>query len=88
MKIKTITCHEVYNHGASLQEYALLKFLENNGHVSETIHYKPSYLSNHFNFWRISNPRYEKNILLKVLYLLIKFDFKTNCPRPSFISKI
>ncbi|MEP5341487.1 MAG: polysaccharide pyruvyl transferase family protein [Algibacter sp.] len=76
MKIKTITCHEVYNHGASLQEYALLKFLENQGHDSETIHYKPHYLSEHFNFWRISNPRYEKNILLKSIYLILKFPFR------------
>lgn len=28
MQIKTITCHEVYKHGASLQEYALLGFLK------------------------------------------------------------
>ena len=76
MKIKTITCHEVYNHGASLQEYALLKFLENHGHESETIHYKPHYLSEHFNFWRISNPRYEKNIFIKSIYLILKFPFR------------
>lgn len=76
MKIKTITCHEVYNHGASLQEYALLKFLENQGHESEAIHYKPDYLSQHFNFWRVSNPKYEKNIFIKLLYLLAKFPFR------------
>ncbi|PKV50976.1 polysaccharide pyruvyl transferase [Aquimarina sp. MAR_2010_214] len=72
MKIKTITCHEVYNHGASLQEYALLAFLKSLGHDAQTIHYKPDYLSNHFNLWRISNPRYEKNIILKTVYLIIK----------------
>ena len=76
MKIKTITCHEVYNHGASLQEYALLTFLENRGHESKTIHYKPHYLSNHFDFWRISNPRYEKNLLLRAMYLILKFPFR------------
>lgn len=31
MKIKTITYHEVYNYGASLQEYALLQFLNEQG---------------------------------------------------------
>ncbi|UKM63957.1 polysaccharide pyruvyl transferase family protein [Flavobacteriaceae bacterium GSB9] len=72
MKIKTITCHEVYNHGASLQEYALLKYLENMGHEAEAIHYKPSYLSNHFNLFRISNSYFEKNLLLKILYLGLK----------------
>ncbi|WP_445737052.1 polysaccharide pyruvyl transferase family protein [Mariniflexile sp.] len=71
MKIKTITCHEVYNHGASLQEYALLKHLEFLGHEAETIHYKPPYLSNHFNLWRISNDRYN-NIVLKLAYLVLK----------------
>jgi hypothetical protein len=71
MKIKTITCHEVYNHGASLQEYALLKYLESLGHEVETIHYKPPYLSNHFNLWRISNKRYN-NIVLKFIYLILK----------------
>jgi hypothetical protein len=76
MIIKTITCHEVYNHGASLQEYALLKFLESHGHNCEAIHYKPQYLSEHFNLRRISNPRYEKNILLKSIYLILKFPFR------------
>ncbi|MCF8273426.1 MAG: polysaccharide pyruvyl transferase family protein [Flavobacteriaceae bacterium] len=73
MEIKTITCHEVYNHGASLQEHALLKFLDNKGHKTETINYQPNYLNNHFNFWRISNPRYKKNLLFKVIYLILKF---------------
>ncbi|EDM43241.1 hypothetical protein SCB49_12219 [unidentified eubacterium SCB49] len=70
MKIKTITCHEVYNHGASLQEFALLKFLNDEGFDAETIHYKPPYLSKHFNLWSVS-PRFDKP-LLKQLYLLAK----------------
>lgn len=69
-KIKTITCHEVYNYGASLQEYALLKFLNNNGYDASVIHYKPPYLSGHFNLWSVS-PRFDKP-LLKQLYLLAK----------------
>ncbi|WP_372757871.1 polysaccharide pyruvyl transferase family protein [Mariniflexile sp.] len=72
MKIKTITCHDVYNHGASLQEHALLKHLESLGHDAETINYKPDYLSNHFKLWIVSNPRYEKNLALKVAYLILK----------------
>jgi len=71
MKIKTITCHEVYNHGASLQEYALLWFLNNLGHQAEGIHYKPSYLSNHFSLKKISNPKFDKPGW-KQLYLLAK----------------
>ena len=71
MKIKTITCHEVYNYGASLQEYALIKYLENIGHTAEAIHYKPDYLSNHFNLKSVS-PKYDV-FPIKYIYLLAKF---------------
>lgn len=71
MQIKTITCHEVYNHGASLQEYALLEFLISHGFSAETIHYKPPYLSGHFNLSAISNPKYNTTVI-KQLYLLAK----------------
>lgn len=71
MKIKTITCHEVYNYGASLQEYALLAFLNNKGFDAEVLHYKPPYLSGHFNLKAVSNPKFNKPIL-KELYLLAK----------------
>jgi hypothetical protein len=70
-KILTITCHNVYNHGASLQEYALLQFLLDKGYDAEAIHYKPTYLSRHFNLWAIDNPKY-KVPLIKQLYLLAK----------------
>ncbi|ULC58270.1 polysaccharide pyruvyl transferase family protein [Flaviramulus sp. BrNp1-15] len=72
MNIKTITCHEVYNHGASLQEHALLKHLEILGHSTEAIHYKPPYLSKHLDLWKISNVKYEKNIIVKWIYILAK----------------
>ena len=72
MKIKTITCHEVYNHGASLQEYALLKYLENLGHNSETIHYKPYYLSNNFKFLKVNHLFFSKNLVLKFVYIILK----------------
>jgi hypothetical protein len=71
MKVNTITCHEVYNYGASLQEYALLAFLNNKGFDAEVLHYKPPYLSGHFNLRAISNPKFDKPIL-KELYLLAK----------------
>lgn len=73
MKIKTITCHDVYNAGASLQAYALMTYLQKLGHEVQIINYKPDYLSNHYNLWTISNPKYEKNVILKYLYLIIKF---------------
>ncbi|CAL2103435.1 PS_pyruv_trans domain-containing protein [Tenacibaculum sp. 190130A14a] len=71
MRVKTITCHRVYNHGASLQEYALLKYLKSLGHDAETIDYTPDYLSNHHNFFNVANPKYDK-FLIKWLYLLAK----------------
>lgn len=39
MKIKTITCHNVYNYGATLQAYALQHFLEMQGNEVEIIDY-------------------------------------------------
>ncbi len=76
MKIKTITCHKVYNYGATLQEYALLRYLNNGGYEAKTIDFTPNYLSNHFNFLTISNPKYNKNIFIKSLYLLAKLPYR------------
>ena len=45
MIIKTITCHDVYNYGASLQAYALQTFLTRQGHDVEIIDYMPDYLN-------------------------------------------
>ena len=52
MKISTITCHDVYNHGASLQAYALMTYLNNQGHNVEIIDYKPYYMGN---LYKLSN---------------------------------
>ena len=51
MKIATITCHNVYNYGASLQAYALQRYLSQEGHDVEIIDYKPYYLNSRYN-WR------------------------------------
>lgn len=72
MKIKTITCHDVYNSGASLQAYALMKYLQNNGHEVEIIDYKPDYLCNNYKLSAVNNPKYEKNLILKYIYLALK----------------
>ena len=73
MKIKTITCHDVYNSGASLQAYALMKYLEEEGNEVEIINYKPDYLSNHYKLNVITNQKYKKNLILKIIYLTLKF---------------
>lgn len=44
MKIKTITCHDVYNYGASLQAYALQQYLTGLGHEVQIIDYFPDYM--------------------------------------------
>ena len=71
MKIKTITCHDVYNVGASLQAFALQEYLRSLGHNVEIIDYKPEYLSRHYSLTAVNNPRYRKP-LLRELYILLK----------------
>ena len=71
MKIKTITCHDVYNVGASLQAYALVTYLRKLGHDAQIIDYKPDYLSNHYPLWGLGNPAYDKPVI-RELYNLAK----------------
>lgn len=71
MQIKIITCHDVYNHGASLQAYAFQAYLGSIGHKVEIIDYKPDYLSRHYQLWSVDNPIYDKPIV-KQLYLMAK----------------
>ncbi len=71
MRIKTITCHDCYNLGASLQAYALQHYLESQGHDVQIINYKPYYLSGHFKFGSVNNPLFDRPIV-KQLYLLAK----------------
>lgn len=71
MKICTITCHDVYNIGASLQAYALQTYLKSLGHDVKIIDYKPDYLSKHYRLDIVGNPKYDKPFL-KQAYLLAK----------------
>lgn len=70
MMIKTITCHDVYNVGASLQAFALMRYLSDLGHDVEIIDYKPDYLSGHFDIFKVNNPRYRGNLALSTAYVL------------------
>ena len=74
MKILTITCHDVYNTGASLQAYALMKYLQNQGHEVKIIDYKPEH---HYSFSYIPNKRYDV-FPIKYLYLLSKLPGRIN----------
>ena len=71
MQICTITCHDVYNAGASLQAYALQTYLKSLGHDVKIIDYKPDYLSRHYRLDIVGNPKYDKPILRQA-YLLAK----------------
>lgn len=71
MKIKTITCHNVYNPGASLQAYALTAYLKQQGHEVQIVDYVPRYLR-HYRLWSsVSNPVYDKPVI-RQLYNLAK----------------
>lgn len=66
MKIHTITSHDVYNYGASLQAYALMRYLQDVGNEVSIIDYKPDYSKARYNFWYISPQyRWRKNPLLR-----------------------
>ena len=67
MKIKTITCHQVYNYGASLQAHALMYYLSELGHEVEIIDYMPDYIRKHISIWDIG-PRWKKNIFIRLAY--------------------
>lgn len=48
----TITCHHVYNYGATLQAYALQNYLESLGHEVKIIDFNPWFHCNRYNpFW-------------------------------------
>lgn len=73
MKILTITCHRVFNHGASLQQFALLHHLQSLGHDVQTINYQPDYLANHYKYTGVPSEKFKKNIILRLLYIVAKF---------------
>jgi len=82
MKIATITCHRVYNHGAALQAWALASYLKQLGHEVNIIDYRPDYLRGHFTL-TVNNPIFDKPIV-KWLYLAAKYpSWKKSLSRKS-----
>lgn len=78
--IKIITCHDVYNVGASLQAYALNTYLNEHGYDAEIIDYKPEYLSRHYSLTAVANPRFDKPFV-RELYLLAKLPARLRARR-------
>lgn len=70
MKICTLTCHNVYNPGASLQAYALCRYLSDCGHTVSVIDYRPDYLSGHFSLTAVPDQWRRRGLSLP--YLLAK----------------
>ena len=60
MKICTITCHDVYNFGASLQAYALQHYLESLEHEVKIIDYRPAYLYKKYDWKAFTSKKFEK----------------------------
>lgn len=76
MDVKIITCHNVYNYGASLQAFALQNTVSSMGNDCEIIDYNPWYLYDRYQFLAINNSKWSKNILTKVAYLILKLPRK------------
>jgi hypothetical protein len=72
MKIKTITCHDIYNYGATLQAYALQTYLSTLGHEVEIIDYKPDYLSRRLSLTTAFPFYQDKPRLFQLAYIAAK----------------
>lgn len=79
MKTATITCHDVYNYGASLQAFALQSFQIANGIDNLIIDYKPPYLASKYKFsWYVNDksPQYKRchqNVFFRLAYVIRRF---------------
>ena len=71
-----ITCHDVYNFGASLQAYALQKYLNSVKVDAEIIDYKPDYLYRLIDFMEVDSPKWQKNIVTRNIYRLRMFPVR------------
>lgn len=54
MRIKTITCHDVYNYGASLQAFVLMAFLQSKGHDVEIVDYLPHDKRRRYEYFKVA----------------------------------
>ena len=74
MKINTLTTYNVYNYGASLQAYALQKYLTNLGHEVEIINYQPEYLTRKYNYkWVNPESKLSKFVVTRIVYRIMKY---------------
>lgn len=83
MIIRTITCHHSYNHGAMLQAFALIHYLQSLGHDASVIDYWPTYLKDKHRIPPVYNHK-----VIRWLYLLAKLpsDIKRRRRKLAFHS--
>ena len=86
MKIKTITCHNVYNYGASLQAYSLMCYLEKLGHDVEVIDYMPKYIRDSLSIWYMGKKWRKKNIFIRFAFYMyvVPIRLRQNKMRSKF----
>lgn len=92
LKSYTITCHHVYNYGASLQAFGLQHFLLKRGIENKIINYMPDYLAWHYKFsWWISkrSKHYnilKKNFIIRLIYVVLRYlrDLRSLSRKKSF----
>lgn len=70
MKIFIITCHNVYNYGASLQSYGLLHYLHSRGHDVRIIDYRPDLFGYSLigEILNVNNPEWNTNFIRRSIY--------------------
>lgn len=74
LKLATITCHNCYNFGASLQAYSLYKYLNDLGYECELIDYIPDYMEYNVRYRRIS-PAWNQDAFRRFIYHATKHPF-------------
>ncbi|MHA3060017.1 polysaccharide pyruvyl transferase family protein [Acinetobacter sp. ANC 4636] len=67
-----ITCHDVYNHGASLQCYGLSTFIKSQKLKVVVIDYKPKYLQKNFSFFYVPLGKWRRFLFIRWFYILAK----------------
>ena len=76
MKIGIITCHNVYNFGASLQAFALQNFLKRYYVNVEIIDYQPKYLYKLIDLKQVDSNKWNKNFITRNIYRIRVLPYK------------
>lgn len=84
MKVATITCHNVYNHGASLQAHALASYLRSLGHQVEVIDYRPRYQNGMFDYFHVPDSYRRRGLSLPYIIAKLPDRLRFRPLRKSF----